>query len=246
MARGWNCPRCGAANDSAALNCSSCRLIRGAVVPSTGSYPPTAPESLLAAAPDMAPDAAPDAGPDADPGVEPGAVRAGAPAPAETPFWRRIPLQLVVVGVIALATAIGGWYFNASRSPTGEITKSGDLTASDLRVGDCFDLKDPTADEVGYVAARVCTDEHEFEMFFVGALPEGDYPAEAVFTSFVEQHCVPAFDTYVGKAYLESELDIYWLYPTADAWNEGDLSVQCAVYHPLVNRLIESLKGSSR
>ena len=42
------------------------------------------------------------------------------------------------------------------------------MTAADLRVGDCFDLKDPAADEIDDVTAGPCTAAHEFEMFFVG------------------------------------------------------------------------------
>ena len=57
------------------------------------------------------------------------------------------PDRLGDVAVIVGGGAVAGWYFNASRSSTGEITKAGDMTAADLRVGDCFDLKDPAANE---------------------------------------------------------------------------------------------------
>lgn len=230
MAKGWKCARCSTLNNEAAINCSNCRLIRGGVVPA-GLY------TAYPAAPTLAE------------GVEveaPATVDQIGVASAATPLWRRIPIGWLVTGVIVVAGGIAGLYFNASRSSTGEITKAGDLSAIDLRVGDCFDLKDPAADEVDDVTARLCTDEHEFELIFLGSMPDGEYPPEDEFTTFVDDNCVPAFDTYVGKAYLESELDIYWFYPVSDGWAEGDRSVQCAAFHPRVHRLTESVKGSNQ
>jgi hypothetical protein len=242
MAKSWKCARCSMVNDEAAITCSSCGLIRGGVVPDASYAPPPEPPSVHAAA-----------AADAPPGVEPGvmtvapeSIEPGAAAPTARPFWRRIPIGLVVVAVIVLAGSVAGWYFGAGRSESGEITRAGDLTATDLRVGDCYDLKDPASVEVDNVTARPCTAEHEYQIFFVGSLPEGDYPAEETFQAFVEDNCVPAFDTFVGKAYTDSELEIFWFYPMSDAWGAGDQSVQCAVYHPRIHRLTESQQGSNR
>ena len=162
-----------------------------------------------------------------------------------TPLWQRIPGWLVVVVLIG-AGAIGGLIFNASRAPTGEITRSGNLTAADLRIGDCFDLKDPTAEEVDEVTAGPCTSEHEFEMFFVGSLPEGDYPGADGFQDYVGNTCIPAFEDYIGTTYEASALDIFWLEPTVEAWEDGDRAVQCAAFHPRIHRLTETVKGSNQ
>jgi hypothetical protein len=170
-----------------------------------------------------------------------------APAPiAKEPFWKRLPLGLIVVGLFVAAGAIGGLIFNASRGSSGEITKSGDLAAIDLRVGDCFDLKDPSAEEIGDVTALPCTTEHEYETFFIGTMAEGPFPSEDGFIDWLDGNCRPAFDAYVGMAYENSELDIFWLQPTSEAWGQGDRSVQCALYHPRIHRLTESLKGSAQ
>ena len=174
--------------------------------------------------------------------VASGAGEVGKPPP----LWRRIPLGWLVVGVFVLIGAVAGWYFNASRAPTGEITKSGDMQAVDLRVGDCFDLKDPSADTIEDVKAVPCTTEHEFELFFAGPMIDGEYPSDSAFESYVTANCHPAFATYVGKDLETSELDIYWMIPTDDAWRDGDRSVQCAAFHPRVHRLSQSLKGSQQ
>jgi hypothetical protein len=166
--------------------------------------------------------------------------------PAAKPIWQRIPWGAAVLVVVIGGGAIAGLIFNAARSDSGEISKSGDLTAAELRVGDCYDLKDPTAEELEQVTARPCAEEHEFEMIFVGSAPEGPYPDEDAFVTYVGDQCVPAFNAFVGTDYYSSTLDIAWLEPTSASWGAGDRSVQCAVYDPEQPRIVGSLKGANR
>ena len=169
------------------------------------------------------------------------------PDAADTrPFWRRIPAGLLIAGALVLVGAVAGLYFNASRSATGEIDKSGDLSVVDLRVGDCFDDKDPSADQIGDVKAVPCTTEHEFEVFYVGAMGDGSYPTDDAFETYVTQNCDPAFGAYIGKAYDDSDLDIFYLTPTDDSWRLGDRTVKCAAYHPNNSRLTRPLRGTQK
>ena len=165
---------------------------------------------------------------------------------APVPFWRRIPIGLVVFVILFAGARLSGLVLDADRAETGEVAKPGDLTAIDLRVGDCFDLKDPQAEQIGDVAARPCAQPHEFEMFFTGSMPEGTFPGQSVFEEFMNTNCMPAFSAYVGKRYEDSELDMYWLAPSVEGWAQGDRSVQCAVFHPRIHQLTESLKGSAQ
>jgi hypothetical protein len=255
MARGWKCSRCSTVNDESGVTCRGCGLIRGsAVLPTVSDAPPTPGSTPVRpgwAAPraehDLEPASAAADDPSADlPGwTAPGGEPADVPA-APIPIWRRIPIGGLLATIVIVGGAVSGWYFAAGRSDTGEIAKSGDLMATELRVGDCFDLKEPEADEIGDVTARPCTEEHEYELYFTGSLPEGAYPAEAVFEEFVAANCDSAFTAYVGKAYQDSDLDVYWMFPTDEGWRDGDRSIQCAVFHPRVNRLTASLRGSNR
>lgn len=166
--------------------------------------------------------------------------------PSSRPLWRRLPLQWLIVGGLFAAGGVGGLLFNASRSSSGEITKAGDLGATELRVGDCFDLKGPDAEELEDVAAKPCTAEHEYELFFIGDMTDSSFPTDQAFDAFLESNCVDAFQAYVGKTYQASELEVSSIVPTEAVWGAGDHSVQCAVYHPRIHRLAESLKGSAR
>ena len=270
MIQGWTCPQCSAANAEASFVCSWCGQTRpddapavapapdpdgpgfAAITRPAGAAPPSEAIPPSEAVPPALAGAA--AGSEQAPPDTSGAMvgwfpPSGAPQPETSgpvPLWRRIPIGWVIVVVLFVGAAVGGWYFNAARSSTGELTKSGDLQAVDLKVGDCFDLKDPSADEVNDVTAGPCTTEHEFEMFFVGALPEGEYPADDVFDQYVSDNCNPAFATYVGTAFDASALDVYWLVPTEDAWDAGDRTVQCAAFHPRVDRLTQTVRGSNQ
>ena len=149
------------------------------------------------------------------------------------------------IGVVA-AIGIGGAIFAAQRNDAGEITQGGTLAVGDLRIGDCFDPKDINAEEADEVDARRCDEEHQFEMMAVGTMPDGSYPTDAEFENFVGSVCLPAFDEYVGMAYEESRLDVFWYFPLQDGWSSGDHVVQCAVYDPLDSKLVGSLRGAAR
>ena len=190
MSEGWTCSRCSTVNVDGITACANCGLLRydaasGRLDSASRRLHPAlrSAESRLWRC-DRTADAADQRVGRQDPTpsqaitgwVPPGDDRTAA-APAGLPLWRRIPIGWLVVAVFIAGGAIVGWYFNAGRSQSGEITRSGDMMAVDLRVGDCFDLKDPSADEVEDVTASPCTVAHEFEMFFVGSLPEGCFPA---------------------------------------------------------------------
>jgi hypothetical protein len=269
MSEGWTCSRCSTVNAADRFGCSNCGLLRhdaatfgSSVEAGRSGSPtdePTEPAPVEAEEPtEPAPVEATEPTSTANVGAAyltssetvagwvPPDGEHGAAASAAIPIWRRIPIGWLIVAVIVGGGAVAGWYFNASRSSSGEITKAGDMTAADLRVGDCFDLKDPAADEIEDVTAGPCSVAHEFEMFFVGSLPEGEFPAESVFETYVTDNCYPAFAAYIGRAYSDSELSMTWLAPLAQGWRAGDRSVQCVVYHPRVHALTQSLKGSNQ
>ena len=74
-----------------------------------------------------------------------------------------------------------------------------------------------------------CTKEHDFELFYVGAMGKRSHPTTRRNLGLHEvDYCDPAFGPYIGKDVDDSELDYYWLVPTEDAWRSGDRTVQCA------------------
>lgn len=266
MARGWKCPRCSTQNGEGIMNCSKCGLIQGGVyVPST-YVPPQATEPAESLPSPSASE--PQPWPPADPSALPPAAHGvGAPLllgsdetpssagwvppypiapPPRRPLWRRIPIGLLIFGVLVVGGAVAGFITNANRSSTGDITRGGDLTSNDLRVGDCWDMKDRSADTIDNVTAKPCGEAHEYEVFYIASMAEGAYPGEEAFSTYVDATCLPAFQAYVGSAYDDSKLDISWLYPGSDGWAGGDRTVECSVYDPNDNQLTASLRSSRR
>ena len=272
MTERWTCPRCSTENESWLVGCANCGSVRPDLSvagmqpdaqPPAGPAPEAQPEDATptidsAVVPPPAPGpitpTTPTWGPVPTSALPPDELAAisqtaagleDTPPPvAQEPLWKRLPLGLIVVGFFIVAGAVGGFLFNASRGSEGEITKSGDLAAEELRVGDCFDLQDPSAEELDKVTALPCSSEHEYETFHVGSVAEGPFPTDDDFVDWVDENCLPAFTTYVGLAYESSELEITWLQPTSEAWNDGDRSMQCVLYHPRIHRLTESMQGS--
>lgn len=244
MANEWKCARCSTTNPESAISCQMCGAIRGAVVPTPAAPPPPDMPATPPADAAMLPGGEP--GPTgAQPGWIPAAETTG-PPPAPAPLWRRLPWGFLVVGVFVLGGAVVGWINTAGRSESGEITKAGELSPSDLRVGDCFDLEEPTASEVEKTAAKPCTETHAYEVFFAGKMPDGDYPTEDAFQAFVEANCATAFASYVGQSYELSKLEVLWFFPSDDGWDDGDRSLQCSLYDPANSQLTSSLKGSGQ
>lgn len=149
------------------------------------------------------------------------------------------------IAVVA-AFGIGAAIFAAGRDSSGEITRSGNLPIGDLRVGDCFDPKDIDAEEADDVSAKPCGESHQFELIAIEDMPEGGYPSDAEFEASFASICLPAFADYVGRAYEDSRLDLYWYVPVEGSWDQGDRSIQCAVFDPLDSQIVGSLRGADR
>ena len=167
MAKRWKCDRCSTQNDEGLLTCSNCRMIRGAVV---------VPGSFSQVYEPPAPSAPPTAETRIDNPTPAGAmpswetlVDRPALAVAPVPLWRRLPIGSIILVALISAGGIGALLFNAGRDGSGEINRRGDLEASELRVGDCFDFKDPDAEEFDTVTAVPCAVEHQYELFYAGS-----------------------------------------------------------------------------
>ena len=222
----WVCPRCFESNEADADRCAGCGLDRGA-------------DPAAAQATATAPGATP-----AEPGAEgaqpapatPAGPWTAAPQPEpDRPGWLQLVLRFWWVGLLVIGLGIAAVsYLGGSRPVT------------DIGVGECFDLSEPEADTIGDVTQRDCTEAHAYEMYFVGDLPDGPYPSVNEVDLWVEANCLPAFTEYVGMEYQTSQLDFTYITPVEDGWNDGDHSVQCALFDPQNAELTESMKDAAR
>jgi hypothetical protein len=248
MAKQWKCARCGTKNLETTLTCSTCRMIRGAVVvktsrddattwqppntPSTPAWPPARSEPV---------------------GTLPASMQTNAPVqtywtpPGEGTQGRSrmrllIPALFLAIGVVGAALAV----ISASPQAPAGVSPATELQALNVNVGDCLDIANITEEEVTGISARPCNREHEYEVIFTGTMDGVGYPSDDALGEYFDGHCVPAFEVYIGEAWESSPLDIFWLTPNREGWRQGDRSIQCLVHHPTVKRLTMSLKGIGR
>ncbi len=168
--------------------------------------------------------------------------RAADEEPSRTLAWgRRLARFWWVAALIGLPLI--GLITNAQRGEDGQVTRAGTLEISRLAVGDCYDVADDL-EEVGEVTARPCAEPHEYELMYIGSMSGQAYPSDAQVGAWLEEHCLPAFDDYIGRAYEASRLDIAWFQPSESGWEQGDRSMQCAVYDPADAQLVDALRNS--
>ena len=115
----------------------------------------------------------------------------------------------------------------------------------DLKTGECFDR--PTSASVSTVTKRPCTEAHDAEVFHVAEIEsDASTPVSITIEGFVDDECVPAFETYVGAALADSpDLGLGYFYPDFDGWKTGDRTITCYIDKADQSKLTESLQGSA-
>ena len=128
------------------------------------------------------------------------------------------------------------------RDESGSVTEGGDESVFELAVGDCL-TDSATTGVIEDVPVVPCDEPHASEVFHTFDVADGDFPGD--FTADIESGCLPAFEEFVGVAYDQSALEITWLEPTAESWEQGDREVACIVNDPAGN-VTGSLEGAAR
>lgn len=113
-----------------------------------------------------------------------------------------------------------------------------------LTVGDCFNDPDAT-DEVSSVEMVDCGEPHDNEVFATYDIPGSDFPGQAAVQENAADGCLSRFEPFVGAEYLDSSLDVSFLTPSADSWDQADdREVVCFLYDFTGNKLTTSARGT--
>ncbi len=91
-----------------------------------------------------------------------------------------------------------------------------------------------------------CDLPHDYEVFHGFDLAEGEYPGAWSIRNLAIEGCLSAFEALVGRDYELSELDVTYLYPSAESWREGDLAVVCIAFDTSRADLTGPVIGSDR
>lgn len=113
-----------------------------------------------------------------------------------------------------------------------------------LEVGTCFDDGDLDATEVSSVDDLSCDQPHDNEVYAVFDV-EGfdDYSSELI-NQQADDGCLAAFEPYVGRDYIESDLAFFTLTPTAGSWDNGDREIICSLYRVDFEKMTGSMRDS--
>lgn len=131
------------------------------------------------------------------------------------------------------------------RDSQGNVTEP--ATAADvfdLRRGDCTgQTEDPS--KVTTIDIVPCDEAHDQEVFAIIQIPGADFPGDQALQAQAKKDCAAEFETFVGKAWQESELDFSWLQPTEQSWGQNDRALVCLVIDP-AGPVTGTLKGAGR
>jgi hypothetical protein len=136
---------------------------------------------------------------------------------------------------------------NADRDSTGAIVDAGDVSAFDIRIGDCFDDAGVFAEgdsEVSKVPAIPCSEPHDNEVYAVFDVSLSSFPVGDEMSNIAFDSCLERFQPFVGKDYESSSLDIATLYPSQESWDrQNDREVVCVVFDVNAKKLVGTVKG---
>lgn len=131
-------------------------------------------------------------------------------------------------------------------------------TVFDLKVGDCLVLPDDLDPSEGFELTTVktveCNEPHQGEIVADQDVTDSDfpdveagaYPGEEALFEKSKDICLPAFESYVGTTFDESELDLLPLTPTQDSWNKADDRAIVCIAVNLNDEVTTTFKDSGR
>jgi hypothetical protein len=146
--------------------------------------------------------------------------------------------SLWLVGIIA-AVAIDE-AAEPDRDAQGAVTASGDVDATDLRIGDCAD---EAPEGTTYTVRLVpCARPHGAEVFAQFDLEGDEFPGATDVDRFAAGGCRRRVDAYVGAD--PTDYDLYYLVPTSSTWARGDRQVTCLLGGPDGTTVTGSARGA--
>ena len=130
-----------------------------------------------------------------------------------------------------------------SPKPSKPVAKAKSVYWESLKPGMCVRL--PEKDEAINMTVTDCRAEHDAEVSLRSRLEGGhNYPGDQKIDAAAEKICEKALESYVGKAYNESQLDWDYVSPARDAWGDGSRRLICMVFDPEAETTSVPFKGS--
>lgn len=143
--------------------------------------------------------------------------------------------RLVGLGILIVIALVISYFSEANRDDAGVVTKSGDVSAAEVQVGDCFDDLSQFSEASSTftsVHAVPCNEAHSWQAFHesestLESYSEGDIKADAeAICDSATQSLIYNMSSIKYDAFKNSQ--IQYFFPTYKSWTlKGDRKVQC-------------------
>ncbi len=141
-------------------------------------------------------------------------------------------LDTILATFVADETAL----MAAGSAVGGTTAATGTATFSALQPGQCFDDTSLPAEATTLdinVDLVDCAQAHDNEVYLRYVYPAGTgapYPGEDAMATELETACSGAFAGYVGAEYLDSALEVFYMFAPAEDWQMGNRVGLCMLY----------------
>ena len=140
-------------------------------------------------------------------------------------------IGFIILGIIGFTISECS---SADRNDSGDIVKSGEVQASDTRVGDCYNELPIDGETFSSVKAVPCNEGHQYKLFFRGTSSLDSY-SEDVIRQEASDLCNEATDRLFNQmsaikydAFKSADIGIF--YPTSSSWSSSDdRKIDCLV-----------------
>lgn len=151
---------------------------------------------------------------------------------------------LVLTGCSAFEDLFGD--DKPERGENGQVSEIAEgASVFDIVEGDCLSEFD-TEGDVKEIDIIPCGQEHHQEVLLITKITAKELPDDEAIKKLVRDKCVPAFNDFVGTSFDDSSLDIQYLSPSQESWdNQEDRDIVCTVYDP-AGATTGSLEGADR
>lgn len=149
----------------------------------------------------------------------------------------RTVTRLLTAGAVStLAVALAGCMSFTAPSTverdadSQEVVEGGNADVFAIAVGDCF--TEVTETEINQLPVVPCGESHDYEVFHLFDMPDGDWPGAEAVDAAAEEGCLAAFEPFVGVSYEESVFIADSIDPSEQSWGDGDREIICILSDP--------------
>ncbi|PXA68059.1 hypothetical protein [Cryobacterium arcticum] len=156
-------------------------------------------------------------------------------------------------GCAAVTAVFSG---DADADPGSDKEVRGDLSPSDLALGDC--LNAVSGSLLAGIDGVPCTDSHDWEVYFqiqVGAASDGTFPGAGVIVAAAEEACAAEFPEFLGLTSglgtddgtaedATAAFGYTYLTPLESEWSENDSHLVSCLIGDMNGQVTGSLAGA--